>query len=346
MGYTLMPREEAIARSGDLHEQVRAATSYFFDSRRNESLEQGEPTHLVPVGPSVILLDDDAELDRVATAIDGLFIATMMNVNPYRYANATNFVQLHQTVAGGRPGNMLRQFRTLFGSKSLATEADYSIETRPPWCGEYGGHDSTVLQLFETVAEHDGAGPLRRCIRALYAAMSDADSTDRDLEHANYARALERLLQRDDQTRHNRRSRQNDVANDLIERVLNRQSRLVEPGNTRQLFTPVENGIIAKMTWVRDERNAAWHPEDIHDGPLRDQTAVRPNLVAFRVISALIIAVMAELNSGELPAKLASYVAACEHWLEDLDGLLHLKAEDALSRFGSLWAMYLIRTRG
>jgi len=291
---------------------VSAATSYFFESSRREALTAGAPTELVAVEPSVLLLPDASHVARAADALDGLFFATMIASNPHSYVNASNFVQFSQSVDTEESGALARRTRTLFGSATLDTRVEHLIETRPAWCGAYYTHDSDALRLFEAVAGREEAEPVRECIRALHGAMSDSDGFEPDIEHAFYARALERLLARDDQTQSNRAEKQREVATNLLQPILAQVAMLTETPTVELRPFPLESPrIVAALEWIRDDRNAAWHPQTrASRSPLRDQLVLRPNVVAFRVVSALVIGTMANLVPTLLTPALRSYVTA------------------------------------
>lgn len=340
MGYTLLPRGEAIAAAGNFAAHVEAATSYFFESHRFESLTEEGRTDLVPVAPSVILLDDSAPLQRVATAMDGLFFATMVFNTSDRYANSANFIQFTHSVGSGSPGEMGRRFRTLFGSKVLGTRARHSIETRPTWCGEYRQHHEDTLHLFESIADSGAAEPILQALRPLHAAMSDSDNLDRDLEHAFYALALERLLHRSNQSRNTRAAQQASLAHDLLASALDGVSRLRESTSATGDFA-YRSGILEAVRWVRDDRNAAWHADPTGQRtPLHNQLVIRPNIVAFRAVSALVLASMAQQSPTHTTRGVIGYIAACEHWIEEIRSLTQTTPQSALNRFGYLWARY------
>lgn len=343
MGYVLLPREQAIEEAAELGSHVAEATSYFFESHRLESLVDGEVPHLDPVAPTVVLLEDDADVGRVATAIDGLSFATMIANTSDRYANSANFIQFTQPVGGAEPGDMGRRFRTLFGSRALGTRARHSLETRPPWAGQYRGHSAETLRLFESVADMPEAEMIRECIRWLHNAMSDADTMRRDAEHSFYALSLEMLLHRNGQTRNTRIAMQQQLAHDLLADALNGVPRIREAA-ARSTDFAFRSGIIEAARWVRDERNSVWHPDSRRSpSPLDDQLAIRPNVVAFRVVSALALASMVKLAPQAVTPEITSYIAACEHWIEEISDLTKTEARQALNRFNALWSDYAMR---
>jgi hypothetical protein len=345
MGYVLLPREQAINEAGEFSSHVSEATSYFFESHRLESLVDGEAPQLDRVAPTVVLLEDDADIGRVAIAMDGLFFATMVANTPDRYANSANFIQFAQSVGRAEPGDMGRRFRTLFGSRVLGTRARHSLETRPPWAGEYRGHNAETLRLFESVADLPEAEPVRECIRWLHSAMTDSDTMRRDAEHSFYALSLERLLHRNGQTRNTRIAVQQQLAYELLGDALNGVSRMRESAATSTEFT-FRSGIVEAARWVRDERNSVWHPDSRRTpSPLDDQLAIRPNVVAFRVVSALALASMARLAPKGVTSQIISYIAASEHWIEEISDLTRTEAHQALNRFNALWSAYAMRMR-
>lgn len=102
MRLELLPRSLAVERAGHLGDAVNTATSYFFEHQRQNSLEDERRTDLVPVNPSVILLDAEDELDRARLAMDCLFFGVMFSNTRFQYANGTNFIQFHQAVPESR----------------------------------------------------------------------------------------------------------------------------------------------------------------------------------------------------------------------------------------------------
>lgn len=346
MGYRLQPRAEAIMHAGDLAQELALATSYFFESYRREALDdRSGPTELVPVEPSVILLRDTDDIGHVSAAVDGLFFATMLRNSPYGYANATNFVQIAVPIRPGSNGRFSRYTRTLFGSSILATDARTSIETRPAWCGKWYGADADVMALYSAIVDHPDAEPVLQAIRALYAAMSDTLTDEADLEHAAYARALERLLHRPTQKHYKRASAQDVLAGKVLEDTLSGQHRQGASA-TGNVYSSANLGIVRAMTWIRDERNASWHPDQQRRGsPLSNQMTIRPNLVAFHVVAALALASMGLLAPAALTGHLRAYIATCEDWVSEVDDLVTTDPTAALERFGSLYNAHAVRVR-
>ena len=57
-GVEFLPRAVAIKRAADIGGHVEAATSYFYDHRIDGAPHLGHPLELVPLNPSVVLLDE------------------------------------------------------------------------------------------------------------------------------------------------------------------------------------------------------------------------------------------------------------------------------------------------
>jgi hypothetical protein len=181
-------------------------------------------------------------------------------------------------------------------------------------------------------------------LRALIPATFDSDSYERDLEKSLYALALERLLHRKGQ-RVNRRAKQRNLSRRLLAQTLAAVPMLSEPPQyeprTFDLMFPETNAV---LEYIRDERNDFWHPERSKSvRPLSSQLAIAPNLVAWRALSALLLACMAEAAKASLDPQLSNYIAAVEHWCTELPAMYHQPPQEPITRFGELRMTYNLR---
>lgn len=342
LDFEILPHRVAVAEAGPFGPALAKATSYFFENSRRASFDNGEP-ELVPVAPSIILLENDSEVVRASRAADCWFLASMLDSRSDKCANSTLFIQFHQRLSLEHRG-FRRDSRYLFGTRHLATDADYSIEVKPFWCGQYCQPNNAMLRLCEQTIESPEADPVRRAVTALHMATSDMDMMDRHLEHSMYALALERLLRRDDQSRHNRVPKQAKLAKELLDDVLLEQLMVRDDLQEASVSFPSDNyAMVRAMKWIRDDRNLTVHSGEGPKSPLADQLVLRPNLVAFRVVMALIILTLqrcAPSPSLNDPL-LKSFVAATEHWAGEVESLVSDgTAEAVIGRFSRLWSRY------
>ena len=160
-----------------------------------------------------------------------------------------------------------------------------------------------------------------------------------------YALSLERLLHQADQTQYSRRSRQRSYTQRLLTETLKDVHRLTEPSSfVPQQFDFTNSATDRILEYIRDERNDFWHPVKKHNTSSASlQTAINPNLVAFRAISSLILMRMAEVTNVPLHNRLLSYVAAVEHWCSNLPAMYDSSPDDAVGGFETLWCRYYTR---
>lgn len=303
-GVDFLPRDVAIERAGNAGDHVAAASSYFYDYLMDGAPDfDGTPLSLRRLVPSVVLLDDATTAERVERAnLVWFFSVIFANNLGFRYANATTFQHFYQNI-GGERGVYARRTRRMHGSKLDGAMLANVVDTRPVWCGNYHHPDATMLALLEEVIDRSDAEPIRECIAALLTATSDNDTVLSDEEHANFARAAERLLHRPGQTSRTRSHEQRTLGAALLQQVV-----------------PSHCGtwqILEVRGAMRDQRNAFWHPEDRKGAthPFEKQTAVRPNLMAFHATAALLVASERGLLGRDLGDGVTDYVEAVEEWI-------------------------------
>lgn len=303
-GVEILPRAVAIERAGD---DVGAATSYFYDYLTDGVSEcDSSALKLRLVEPSVVLLDDTTTTERVERANLVWFMSVLFANNlGFRYANATVFHYFYQNI-GGEPGVYARRTRRMHGTKLDAAMLANVVDTRPVWCGNYHDPDATMLALLEEVIARPDAEPIRECIAALLTATSDNDALLPDEEHANFARAVERLLHRPIQTNETRNKEQRALGAALLRQVV-----------------PSHSGpwqIMGVRDALRDQRNAFWHPEERKNAtrPFEKQAAVRPNLMAFHATTALSVATAGSMMGRGVGDKLTDYVEAVDEWIASI----------------------------
>jgi hypothetical protein len=307
-GVEFLPRDVAVERADGLGGYILAATSYFYDYLMDGAPDfNGTPLTLRPLEPSVVLLNDTTTTEHVERANLVWFFSVMFANNlGFRYANATVFQHFYQNIGSGEPGVYARRTRRMHGTKLDGAMSANIVETRPIWCGSYHEPDATMLALLEEVIDQPDAKPIRECIKALLTATSDNDTMLPDEEHANFARAAERLLHRLGQTSKTRDVEQRALGKALLEQVV-----------------PSHSGgwqIMEVRDAMRDQRNTFWHPEGRKNGarPFENQTAIRPNLVAFHATTALLVATARALLGRDLGDELTDYVEAVEEWVASI----------------------------
>lgn len=363
---TVRSRNSAIANAGSHNEAVAKATSYFYERSRRRS-RGGNALEFVNAEPSVVLLEDgDDALERAYIALDGLFFATMINAGPWPYANATSFTQFAVSNLSVAGSGYMRTTRSLFGSTTVMTEPDYTVEVRPAWCPERTPPANVdVLALYEAAVDGTWFAQAHSAIQALYDAMTDGPSPTR-VEFEHYARAKERLLQRPGERRARRRIQQDAVARELFAAQIGDLKTMpdcaedpteAEVARAVAAMSPLStDGVIAAMDRMIADRNATVHPDATVTATLHDQLVLRPNLVAFRLLSALILATLAVTAPAAWTSTLRAYVVAVVQWsseYEDLTRVIAGLSEEqecnrprrAIDRFGELWAYFNGRLR-
>lgn len=343
--FEFVPASTAAEKHPAYANALRAATSYFFDNQRvNDPFDEGAPTKLVPVEPSVIVLENPEDASDAYAATLALFFAVLFDNSTHRYANGTNFREFHQSLSPEFDG-FGRRTRAMFGSRMLGTRPSNAIEVRPVWCGEWHAPNEEVLDLSLAALTAEGSEAIRRCLSALVPATYDSDEYESDLERSLYALALERLLHRRGKTK--KRDSKKGLSGRLLGETLSRVRRLSEPPEyLLRSFDPTAPAIQKILSYIREERNDFWHPERRGKRPLSHQQAVSPNLVAFRALSALILTCMADVLARPLPLGLINYVAAVEDWCDELPQMYNEEARVPIERFGRLLARYGLRTAG
>lgn len=365
-GITVRSRNSAIANAGSYNEAVAKATSYFYERSRRRP-RGGYMLEFVNAEPSVVLLEDgDDALERACVALDGLFFATMINARPSPYANATSFTQFAVSNLSVAGSGYMRTTRSLFGSTTVMTEPDYTVEVRPAWCPERTPPaNAEVLALYEAAVDGTWFAQARGAIQALYDAMSDGPSPTR-VEFEHYARAKERLLRRPDERRDRRRIQQDTVARELLAAQIGDLRTMpdcaedpteAEVSRAVAAMSPLStDGAIAAMDRMIADRNATVHPDATASRTLHDQFVLRPTLVAFRLLSALILATLALTAPGAWTTTLRAYVVAVVQWSSEYEDLTraiaglseeqeHDRPRHAIDRFGELWAYFDARLR-
>jgi hypothetical protein len=303
-GVEVLPRAVAIERAGDLGDYVAAATSYFYDYLMDSAPDfNGTPLRLRRLEPSVVFLDNTATTERVERANLVWFMSVLFANNlGFRYANATVFQHTYQSI-GGELGVYARRTRRMHGTKLDGAILANVVDAKPVWCGTYHDPDATMLGLLEETIDRHDAERIRECLAALLTATTDNDAQLPDDEHANFARAVERLLQRRTQARRTRDAEQKALGTSLLQQLLPRHSGPWQIMDVRDA--------------MRDQRNAFWHPESRKNGTraFEKQTAVRPNLIAFHATTSLLVASARELLGRDIGDALTDYVEAVEGWI-------------------------------
>jgi hypothetical protein len=344
-GVEFLPRNDAVARAGSSGDHVALATSYFYDNWLCESLDHDQQPRLVPMGNmAVALLESESLAAPVEDAALIWMIATLFENDAFLYANSTVFDHYVQRI-GGERGVVAQRYRRMHGSMLNGGLTRNFLQVRPGWCGKYHDPNEALLRILETAIQSRDAYWLRGFLDALQIATKDAEDVSESLEHSLYALAAERLMHRKGDSG-KRKQVQETRALDLLHPFLD--ERLAQPPKFERVPFDTENSMIVEV-WrsVRDERNAFWHP-DPRGSALRDfeqQTKVRRNLLAFRAVTAMLIACLAEgRDLEELDPKLTSFVPAVEQWIGEVRTNDDREPEKA-SQLGHLWSRYFMRHR-
>lgn len=332
-GVTWYPRANAIESAGERASHIETATSYFYDHIQDGAPSFGHPLSLRRLKASVVFIDDETTHSRVELATHVLCFATIFANSKYSYANATTFDHFVQRI-GGDPKISARRTRRMHGASLNGCMIENLIETRPAWCGTYHAPDESVLRALETVTDLPTAEPIHRTLKALMLATQDADAITPAAEHAHYARALERLLQRPGQGRGKKRwDAQHALSIELLDPLL----------VPLQDLAADRYHIMDARYAASDKRNDFWHPEDtdVVKYAFEKQRVVHPNLIAFRAASALIVATIYSLDAEALDDRLQAFVPTIEEWIGSIK-TGDDRPPDEASDIGKLWRHRLL----
>jgi hypothetical protein len=303
-GVEFLPRAVAIERAGDKGPHVAGATSYFTRGYIiRDTLD--DPIKLDYVTPSIVFPSETNTSERIEIATRVFAFSSIVENNSIFYANSTVFEHFTQRI-GGAPDGYARKTRRMHGSLLDGSLIPNVLETKPAWCGKYTSHNKELAQALSSIIFDLKAQPLRDALQALMGALTDADTIDSELERSLFARAAERLLHREGDTRNGRPQIQEKRGLELLKPLLENAG-----------LDAQKPCIIDAWKAARRVRNAFWHPEDDAGPqfPFEKQTVVHPNLITFRMIHAIIIATLFDFGAIANPSKLADNVPVIEKWL-------------------------------
>jgi hypothetical protein len=304
-GVEFLPREVSIARASAKAANIEAATSYFYSPFIMSM--PGEPVELSPVNPTVVFMDEKTTRDRVEIATQVLcFSSLVANIERAGlYANATVFDH-HVQKLGPDPNVYARRTRRMHGNALGGAMISNVLEVQPAWCGKFVTPNAELMHALEAVILEERAKPIGQAVESLMTATADADNVSADLERAMYARAAERLLHRAGEPIKGRRQRQEARGLAILGPILTAWE---NPSDGRQIMNAWDA--------FREYRNEYWHPDERTSPPyaFELQTAIHTNLVAFRMLVALIVATLVDLGALDIMSKPAAFVPAIESWI-------------------------------
>jgi len=265
---------------------------------------------LDPLKPTIVFVSRDATVDKITTAIQALSFASIAASagQSANYVNSTVFSSYVQKLGGG--GFIGRRTRRLHGTALAGSPTALLIDVKPAWCGQFAMPDLELLDALCKVIFRPMGSRIRRTLRALFGATSDADLIFSDLERSLYALASENLLYRRGLS--NRFAAQRQRGEQLLLPFLSHRRRTTVPRRPSR--------IMSAWKVIREDRNSFWHPEARRRGrfAFERQTKVHPNLIAFQVLRALIVASLREMRAIPKGSKLLAVIPAVEAWLKDL----------------------------
>ncbi len=301
----LLPRSVAIEQAGNLRIYVEARTKMFVGSDSiGRHLLHGHPIH--PQNVTVIFLDDIVDEDEARRAVNALCFATIAaNDPPVSYANGTTFFHFVQSL-GGEPSFVGDRRPRLHGSVLDGYHVDYIYESRPRNAEHfhYRADDDFLAAL---VAASEQEPDIADALSVIRMAASDSPDVDLTLALTLYATATVRILAQ-------------PGIDDKLSLSLTREKSLLQPllgiGVTGDEF---EYHIARVWKSIRDIRNNWWHPTKMKMAafPFERQTVVRPHLIAFRMVQALLAARLVEMGLLELP-KATAIVRPIEDWIASI----------------------------
>jgi|GEM_PF-5668158 hypothetical protein len=345
----LLPASVAIDQYPSLAPGIRTETSTYSTGYRHprtlEELEvhqRGEDVvfDIEWVEPSVIMLHEQVDVERARTALDALCFASLAsNDGSVFYANAEVFRS--EVVPLRFDGLRATVHRRMSGSLIDGATAGVQFETRPRWCGQFVHGEAELAEALAAVVFEPEAEPLRDAFSALRLASKDAADVPVDVERSFFAMVVTHLMDR-------------GAASDTMQAHEEYALRLLGP-----LVSDGAPQILAVMKAVRHVRNGMWHPKprtaDLM--PLERQRLVPFNLLAFRMVEALVVASLVDMGALAPGSKHALKVSAIEEWIAATNTLADQPDEerkDATSRMerndrakaacsiGSIWSHRVI----
>jgi hypothetical protein len=270
------------------------------------------------VEPSVVMLYANEDVERVRTALDALCFASLAeNDRSVIYANAEVFRS--DVVPLRTDGLSADVQRRMSGNSINGSIAGLWFETRPRWCGQFIKGDQGLLDALAAVIFLEDAASPRNALSALRLASKDASDVPPDVERSFYAMVVARMMDR-------------GAGNDSVEE---------HRAYAARLFAPIlSNGapnILSVMMAVRHVRNGVWHPKPRKAELLlcERQRLVPFNLIAFRMVEALVIATLHDMGALATESKQVTKIGAIEEWIGTVNALA--KEDDEAPMDPSSW---------
>jgi hypothetical protein len=301
----VLPRSVAIERASEQQAHLESRTCIFIES---DAIGRYVEHHdaIAPVNSAIVFLDEIDEYEA-RRAIDALCFATIAaNEPPVAYTNGTTFFNLIQSL-GGEPRFIADRRPRLHGAVHDGYGVDVAYNPRPRNAEKF--HNFADRAFIQALVDGVEAEPsLAQALAIVRMAASDSAEIDLALALTLYAAATVRILAK-------------AGLDDSFPRVLERAKMLLRP-----LIGDEATGdrfgyhIIRVWKSVRDDRNGWWHPSPRQGSefPFEMQTAIKPHLIAFRMVQALLISRLVELGVyASDDAKLT--VQAIESWIAEID---------------------------
>ncbi len=306
-GITIFPRAAALTAAGEGEEPLRARTNYFFDVYKR------------PITPSVAFFPDGppqiarAEIERAVHAL--LFAASAANApGGVAYANVTLLEFFFQRL-GGPAEFVARRTRRRYGSRLDGSHTALLRAQRPDWAGSGLQPESEILAALASItdsAEHDD---IFQALRWYYVGSTDADTIPPDIDRVHIRTAIERILQRPDDTQSPRTAEQLLRVGELTEQFVTWQCDIIKdaPRNHHQ-----------QALWVLiEDRNVSLHGNPSKREPYAfENMGVPLDWIFDRLFISLVIATLINRNALADNAKWRGFIEAFELWLAGASGTM------------------------
>jgi hypothetical protein len=223
------------------------------------------------------------------------------------YANATLLEFFFQRL-GGAPEFVARRVRRRYGSSVGGSHTGMLRAQRPEWAGSGLRPDPEILTALTSLAygvEHDD---VFEALRWYYVGSTDADPIPPDIDRVHIRTAIERLLQRPEDTQSPRTSEQLRRVSQLTERFVTWQCDIIKADSRNHH---------QQALWVLiDDRNISLHgnPTDRTPYPF-EQMGIPLDWIFDRLFVSLVISTLINRNALADSPKWRGFIEAFELWL-------------------------------
>jgi hypothetical protein len=312
--FEFLPKPLAIERRPELAESIITATQRFCtgyqfpDDEHKFTYMNGAEVPVYPqlTRPTILFLRDGQSVEDARAAIAMIAFATMsaMDVGGL-YANSLVFESRLLKFGGGERGFAVEESRRVTGGVTNAYATNMRIETRPQWCGQFLAPDEAMLEALLCAQALPDGMRFRNALSALSLATMDTSYVPVEIERSFFALVVTHLLS-------------GISTDDDMHAHLKALSRILSPkvqGGAQNLLDVYRSS--------RLNRAGTWHPNPRTSAPydFEQQTLVPLGLIYFRLVDAVVIALLVDANCLDANSKLAAKVSAINAWIDGISAL-------------------------